>query len=474
MLRLAAEDLPFTGGGPVKSYSEGAYAAVACHDYPTVWDRAAPEATRRAQLAAGRALLAPNAYAPFPNDVWLDSLYINQYVTGCLEWPTPDPLDPPAPAGATYPSVPVLVLDGDLDVITPLGDSRRAASLFPNSQLVVVRNVGHVTALADFDRCASGIVRRFLTTLDAGDVSCAANASEIHVVPDFPRRLSAAPEASSAGPRDRSTALDRRAAWAASWTVGDALARWVLMYGAEGHGLRGGRFVASGDYYSFEPVQLRLRRARFVPDLGVSGELTWDRRELRVHGRLRLSGAHTGKLSISWPHSRHPRRRLDTRQARRPPGAAAHSRSLSVVSRVETERDDSPGADADQRPRGVDRLGLTPHLEHARPPGVDARKVVDHYGSAAGARDVAVLLGVDEVTAADVDRVVLGVVAKAHRHDVRRAVLADGRHPREPTLPVQVLELELAERAHQWFSPARTRPMIASMRRRAPARLTTE
>ncbi len=301
MLRLAAEDLPFTGGGPVKSYSEGAYAAVACHDNPTVWDRAAPEATRRAQLAAGRALLAPDAYAPFPNDVWLDSLYINQYVTGCLEWPTPDPLDPPAPAGATYPSVPVLVLDGDLDVITPLGDSRRAASLFPNSQLVVVRNVGHVTALADFDGCASGIVRRFITTLDAGDVSCAENASEIHVVPDFPRRLRAAPEASSAGPRDRSTAVDRRAAWAASWTVGDALARWVLMYGAEGHGLRGGRFVASGDYYSFEPVQLRLRRARFVPDLGVSGRLTWDRRELRVHGRLRLSGAHTGTLSISWP-----------------------------------------------------------------------------------------------------------------------------------------------------------------------------
>jgi hypothetical protein len=83
--------------------------------------------------------------------------------------------------------------------------------------------------------------------------------------------------------------------------AGDALARWVLMYGARGHGLRGGGFVASGDYYSFEPVGLRLRRARFVSDLGVSGTLTWDRRALRVRGRLRLSGAHTGMLSISWP-----------------------------------------------------------------------------------------------------------------------------------------------------------------------------
>ena len=300
-LRLAAEDLPFTGGGPVKSYSEGAYAAVACHDYPTVWDRAAPVETRRAQLAAGRALLAPDAYAPFSNDVWLKSLYINQYVTGCLEWPTPTPLDPPAPAGAPYPDVPVLVLDGDIDLITPLGDAQRAASLFPNSELVTVRNVGHVTALADFDGCVSGIVRRFLTRLDAGDVSCAAEASEIHVVPDFPRTLGSAPAASSAGGRDRSTARDRRAAWAASWTAGDALARWVLMYGARGHGLRGGRFVASGDYYSYEPVRLRLRGARFVSDLGVSGTLTWDRRDLRVRGRLRLSGAQSGTLSISWP-----------------------------------------------------------------------------------------------------------------------------------------------------------------------------
>ena len=301
LLRLAAEDLPFTGGGPVKSYSEGAYAAVACHDYPTVYDRALPPAARREQLAAGRALLAPDAYAPFPNDVWLNSLYINQYITGCLEWPTPDPLDPPAPVGAAYPNVPVLVLDGDLDVITPLGDSQRAAALFPNSQLVVVRNVGHVTALADFDRCASGIVRRFLRSLAAGDVSCAENASEIHVVPEFPRRLRSAPTASSAGGGDRSTALDRRAAWAASWTAGDALARWVLMYGARGHGLRGGRFVASGDCYSFEPVRLRMRRTRFVSDLGVSGTVTWDRRALRVRGRLRLSGAHTGTLTISWP-----------------------------------------------------------------------------------------------------------------------------------------------------------------------------
>ena len=102
-LRLAAEDLPFTGGGPVKSYSEGAYAAVACHDYPTIWDPAASFAARRGPVAAARALIDPADFAPFPKDIWLRSLYIDQLVTGCLRWPAPRYPDPPVPAGAAYP-----------------------------------------------------------------------------------------------------------------------------------------------------------------------------------------------------------------------------------------------------------------------------------------------------------------------------------------------------------------------------------
>jgi hypothetical protein len=97
LMRIGAEDLPFTGGGPVRSYSEGAYAAVACHDYPTIWDRTAPLAERREQLRAARATLAPDAYAPIPNDIWLRSLYIDQVVSGCIRWP--EPARPP-PAGA--------------------------------------------------------------------------------------------------------------------------------------------------------------------------------------------------------------------------------------------------------------------------------------------------------------------------------------------------------------------------------------
>jgi pimeloyl-ACP methyl ester carboxylesterase len=300
LLRLAAEDLPFTGGGPVRSYSEGAYVAVACHDYPTIWDRSRPLAERRAQLRAARAQLAPDAYAPFENDVWLRSLYIDQIVRGCIRWPEPTRPDPPVPPGTMYPDMPVLVLDGDLDVITPMGDSIRAASLFPRATLVPVANVGHVTALADFDGCTSGIVRRFIRTLSPGDTSCAAQTQEVHVVPAFPRRAAAAPAAQPAAAGDRSTALGRRVAWSAALAVGDAFARWNLMYGARGHGLRGGSFVASGAYYSHAPVTLRMRDTRFVSDVAVSGRAVWDRRAGAVSARLRVSGPRSGRLSIRW------------------------------------------------------------------------------------------------------------------------------------------------------------------------------
>ena len=196
--------------------------------------------------------------------------------------------------------MPVLVLNGDMDVVTPVGDAEQAASLFPNSSLVIVRNVGHVTALADYPGCAAGIVRRFLATLSPGDVSCAERVPEIHVVSEFPRRTDTAPAATSAGPGDLSRSLDRSAAWGAAWATGDALARWWLMSGSEGHGLRGGSFSAAGDYLAYTPIRLRLRGVRFVDDLPVSGVVVWDRRASRVTARLRIAGPVSGRLRLRW------------------------------------------------------------------------------------------------------------------------------------------------------------------------------
>ena len=231
--------------------------------------------------------------------MWLNSLYEHQIVYGCLRWPAPAVADPPAPPGAAYPTVPVLVLNGDLDVITPMSDAARAAALFPNATLVPVGNAVHVTALADFDDCAARIVRDFLRSHVVGDTSCASELAELHVVPAFPRTTAAAPAATRAA-GDASNAGDRRAGWAAAHTVADALSRWWLMYGVRGHGLRGGTFRAGGDYYGTGPVTFRLRGLRFTRDLAVGGRAAWDREARRMSARVRLSGARTGRLRVAW------------------------------------------------------------------------------------------------------------------------------------------------------------------------------
>lgn len=158
-----------------------------------------------------------------------------------------------------------------------------------------------MTAVGDFDRCGSRLVRRFFTDLDPGSTSCVNRIPELHVVPKFPRRVAGAPGAEAAA-GDRSSALDRRAAWAAARSVGDAWSRWWLISGTSGHGLRGGRFTDVGaDYYSYGPVRLRLRGVRFVADLAGSGVAVWDRRKQRYRARLRVSGKRSGVLRVAWP-----------------------------------------------------------------------------------------------------------------------------------------------------------------------------
>ncbi|HVG68610.1 MAG TPA: alpha/beta hydrolase [Gaiellales bacterium] len=297
LLRLAAENDASGGSGAATLYSEGAYAAVACHDNPAIWDRSASPDKRRLQLADAIRALPPNVFAPFAKDVWLRSQDENQLVRGCLDWPEPIPADPPVPAGARYPDVPVLVVNGDLDFATLLEDAQRAAALFPNSTMVTVHNTGHITALYDFDFCVSEIVRRFLTTLDAGDTSCASRIEEVHVAPAFPRSLTTTPAASGTG-----TVNGRRAAWAAVATVGDGFARWQLMYSSRGHGLRGGSFTTSGKYFAHSPVKLVFHDARFVPGLRISGPAVWDRRALAIDAHVTVTGPDglRGKLHITW------------------------------------------------------------------------------------------------------------------------------------------------------------------------------
>jgi pimeloyl-ACP methyl ester carboxylesterase len=290
LLRLVAENELVPVASPVRSFSDPLYLAVACHDYPQMWDPAAPLATRRQQLAAARAALPAEQFAPFTGTEWTSLSY--EGATACLRWPGPLRPEPPVDPQAPYPAVPTLVINGDLDNITTTDQARVVASRFPNSTYVETRNTIHVSALSDRDRCAAPIVRRFIRTLSAGDTSCADRIAEVRTVDRFPRRSSGA-TAADPRPGDQSTAADRRVAAVAAATVADAIERWRLNYDGGSRGLRGGRWSWSGD----RVTRFRFSGARFTRDVPVDGGATWRLGTGAVSADLRVPG---GRLHARW------------------------------------------------------------------------------------------------------------------------------------------------------------------------------
>ena len=321
LARMVAEVNGGTADGPVSPgrgrapayvrwYSEGAYLAYACNDYPALWDVDASFARRERQYDAAIQALEPGTFAPWTNAEWAGSeFFVYDY---CLHWPAPRVAEPPFPAGARYPDVPTLVMNGDFDLRTDVYQAREVAANFPNATYVEVPNYGHVTSVYEVDRCPSVIVRRFVTTLDAGDTSCTGRISEHRVVPVFARKAAGAPQATVASSYDRSTANDRRAATVAVQAIADVIDRWYAIPGYSGTSLYGGRFHmtnTSGLPVSSQIWTLKLHRLRWTRDIAVSGTGSVPRGAGLASMSVTIKGGGTdpGTLTITWstraPHA---------------------------------------------------------------------------------------------------------------------------------------------------------------------------
>ncbi len=297
LLRLVAEA---TGGdtdlGDPAAYSEGLDAAVACHDYPQLYDMTEPSwRVRRQQYAAAltdRAKTHPRTYGPFTVREYADSDW--QMLDWCLRWPVApasNPAGPPRPPSGAYPDVPVLVLSGEMDSITTAAEGDLVAAQFPDARHVVVRNSFHVTALGDTDGCAERLVRVFVRTREVpGRLrACAERVPPVRALEAFPRRLSGVPSARGSGSEQ-----GRRLVAAAALTAADLPDRWWSNYSGHGVGLRGGTWRYRGD----RVVRFTLRGYRLVPGVPVGGTVRWDRERGRIQVRLRLPGH--GRLSGAW------------------------------------------------------------------------------------------------------------------------------------------------------------------------------
>jgi pimeloyl-ACP methyl ester carboxylesterase len=288
----------------VRAFSAALAAAVSCGDPPQIYDMTLPlpeRAAARDAAIARRRSEAPDTYAPFTIDEYrrmpLDYAFIDQ----CVQWPARTAAWPSAtlvPDGP-YPEVPVLVVSGDLDNMTPVADGAAAAARFPAAHHVVITNGFHVNALTHSrSECGALLVRRFLDTLSTEDDSCAAEVAPVRLVPRFARESAELP-AAQALPGNQADEALLRVVTAALQTCGDVIARARDNGAGAGVGLRGGTVtvMALGAGY-----HLQLHRVRWTSDVEVSGDITWPGRTGEVQAQLDVvaPGAAHGKLELQW------------------------------------------------------------------------------------------------------------------------------------------------------------------------------
>jgi len=285
---------------PLPGFSDGLYLATSCTDYPQLFSRTASPAVRARQYAARLAHEPASVLAPFTPREWTLMNYSIETYNACLDWPAKVHDDPPIVIHPPLapPSLPVLILSGDMDSLTPLAGARLVArQMGPSARVVVLHNLTHVTAEGVLHGCASSIYRSFVqdpSALGAMDTSCAGNVAEIHTVPTNPLVLSQAIPAvplpgNTAGPRVR------RAAAVAVAAVGDEIARWPFVFASSDAGLRGGVTTFSGD----PTVNMHLHRVRWVTDATVDGTARWRGDHATAHLVVRADGL-TLRLNATW------------------------------------------------------------------------------------------------------------------------------------------------------------------------------
>jgi hypothetical protein len=312
LLRLAVQSGTYDHGASSASYfSDGLYWAVSCVDYPQLYSMSATPPQRRTQLAAS--LAAPPAgdpFAPFTSAEWVTMSAYDEPYEGCLDWPAPAHHAPPVPPGSEPlpASVPMLILGGELDSLTPEPDVEKfGPTLGGHVRIVKLRNAVHVssegdTLLLGATGCARRIIRSFVrhpAALDSLGTACADRIPPVHTAGSYPAKFAGVDPATLESGGDPG-ADARRAVTVAAGALGDALIRHFYSGVAHGPGLRGGSFTTKGD----GPVRFSLTAVRFVGDASVGGRGAWNP----------SSGAVSGDLTVNTPANARVRVKLSWNQ----------------------------------------------------------------------------------------------------------------------------------------------------------------
>ncbi len=289
LLRLAALSVGFDDTNyPLPEFSDGLYFAVSCSDYVQLFSRTAPPAVRLRQYDAALRREPRNTFAPFSVAEWTSMDQYTEAYSACLDWPTPEHLvDPITRQPPLVPAtVPVLILSGTLDSLTPWldGASLVARQMGKSARLVRVANLTHVTLEDANDACPASIYQSFVAdpgNLSHEDVSCAATVAPIHTVGTYPLRLAdAVPAKAVAGNTASRTA--RQAAAIAVAAVGDEISRSPDLFSGTDLGLRGGTVTVSQG----NELTVSLHAVRWVTNATIDGTAVWDQSTGVVTARL--------------------------------------------------------------------------------------------------------------------------------------------------------------------------------------------
>jgi pimeloyl-ACP methyl ester carboxylesterase len=117
---------------------------VACNEYSAPFDLDDKLSKRKAEFVRRLARLPDDAFGWFSKQGWVDSAW--EQVDFCLKYPRPrfSPRLRPPYLGP-FPDKPVLMLNGDIDLQTPLESAERAEKDWPNSVFLTIKDAPHVS-----------------------------------------------------------------------------------------------------------------------------------------------------------------------------------------------------------------------------------------------------------------------------------------------------------------------------------------
>jgi pimeloyl-ACP methyl ester carboxylesterase len=246
--------------------------ATFCADTTLPWTGADSLETRRAKTNAALQAFPLDTFAPFPRSALVSTGAFNE----CIAWPGTDPVTVPS----ATPDVPVLILSGRDDMLTPYEDAVTVAHQFAHATIVRVPDTGHsvlTTAPGDAALCVQAALQQFLAAQPVAD--CADVPDDVPPTPVAPTKLAALPPTGAKG-------LAGRTATAALRTLDDSLL--TLFSRGPLTGLRGGTMQGT-------PSEFTLKKVVYVPGVVVDGSVDWE----SGTATLRISGSGArGSLSI--------------------------------------------------------------------------------------------------------------------------------------------------------------------------------